>query len=177
MIGADTFMLVFRLLHILAGMFWLGAASLTVLFLAPAAAEVGPGAGPLIANLILKRRLARFVVGSGALTVVAGAVLYWRDWDQLYGSFGDFVGSEFGLAMTIGAVAAIGALSIGASIVAPGMERAVRMAGELARHGGPPPPEQADHLRAMQMRTRRASRTAVALLWIAAAAMATARYW
>lgn len=176
MIGAEILMLVFRLLHILGGMVWLGAATFTVLFLAPAAAEVGPSAGPLISNLVLKRRLARAVVGAGVVTVVAGAVLYWKDW-RLYDSFGDFVGSDFGLAMTIGAVAAIAGLSIGLTIVAPGMERAVRTAGELAQQGGPPAPEQAERLRALQARTRRASRTAVTLVWIAAAAMSTARYW
>lgn len=176
MIGADAFMLAFRLIHIVAGMFWLGSAALTVLFLAPAAAEVGPAAGPLISNLVLKRRLPRFVVGSGVVTVVAGAVLYWKDWDD-HGSFGGFVGTPFGLAMTVGAVAALAALSIGLAIVAPGMERAVRIGGELARQGGPPAPEQAERLRALQARTRRASRTAVSLVAIAAAAMSTARYW
>jgi uncharacterized membrane protein len=175
-IGAETFMLVFRLIHILAGMVWLGAASLIVLFVAPAVAEVGPAAGPLISNLVLKRRVTRFVVGSGAVTVLAGAVLYWKD-VELSGSFADFVGSNFGLAMTIGGIAALLALAIGLTIVSPGMERAVRTAGELGRQAGPEAPEQAERLRAMQVRVRRASRTAVALIAIAAAAMSTARYW
>jgi hypothetical protein len=176
MLSTSTFMIVFRLIHLVAGMFWLGAASLVVLFVAPAAAEVGPAAGPLVSNLVLKRRLPRFVVGSGVVTVLAGAVLYWKDW-QLHGSLGSFVGSRFGLAMTIGAVAALAALSIGGSIVMPGMERAVRLSGELAQQGGPPPPEQMERLRALQARTRRASRTAVGLIAVAAAAMSTARYW
>ena len=172
----DTFMIVFRLIHILAGMVWLGSATLVVLFLAPAAAEVGPAAGPLVANLVLKRRVTRFVVGSGGVTVLAGAVLYWED-ARRYGSLGAFVGSDFGVALTIGAVAALAALTVGAAIVAPGMERGVRMAGDLARPEGPPAPEQTERLLALQARTRRASRTAVALIAIAAAAMSTARYW
>lgn len=176
MTSTDTFMLLFRLIHVLAGAFWFGSASLVVLFLAPAAAEVGPAAGPLVSNLVLKRRLTRAVVGSGVVTVLAGAALFWQD-ARRSGSLGSFVRSDFGLAMTVGALAALVALAIGLAIVAPGMERAVRTAGSLARLDGPPPPEQAERLRALQARTRRASRTALSLIAIAAAAMATARYW
>jgi uncharacterized membrane protein len=175
-IAANGYMVVFRLLHILAGIFWVGAAAVFTLFLAPAAAEVGPAAGPLLANLILKRRIVRVVAASGAVTIVAGGFAYWHDWDA-YGSLGRFLDSTFGLVLTIGAVCAIAALVVGVAIVLPGIEGAVRLGGRIASEAGQPAPELLERMRALQLRNRRASRTVLALLVVAAAAMATARYW
>ena len=42
MLAANLFMIVFRLLHIVAGVLWVGSAFLFVGFIGPSAAEVGP---------------------------------------------------------------------------------------------------------------------------------------
>ena len=42
MIAAEPFMIVFRFLHILAGVLWVGSAFLFVGFIGPSAAEAGP---------------------------------------------------------------------------------------------------------------------------------------
>jgi len=98
-------MIVFRFLHIVAGAFWFGAATLFGAVLGPAAAEVGPSAGPLLANLVVKRRVAKVITGAGMMTVFAGALIYWHD-DQTLGhsSLGDWLGTRFGLVFTIGAM-------------------------------------------------------------------------
>ena len=44
MLAADTFMIVFRFLHIVTGVAWVGSAFLFVGFIGPSAAEVGPSA-------------------------------------------------------------------------------------------------------------------------------------
>jgi uncharacterized membrane protein len=175
-LATSAYMVVFRLVHILAGIFWVGAVAIFALFVAPAAAEVGPAAGPLIANLIGKRRVVRFIAGSGALTIVAGGFVYWRDWDA-YGSLGNLLDTTFGLVMTIGAVFALAAFAIGVSIVLPGVEGAVRLGGQIAGAQGAAPAELLERMKTLQLRNRRASRTVLALLVVAAAAMATARYW
>ena len=43
----EVFWVVFRLLHIVAGVLWVGAAFMFGAFIGPSAAEVGPTAGPL----------------------------------------------------------------------------------------------------------------------------------
>jgi uncharacterized membrane protein len=172
----SVYMLVFRLLHILAGIFWVGGVAMFALFVAPAAAEVGPAAGPLVANLVAKRRVVRVIAGSGAVTIVAGAFAYWRDWDAS-GSLGHFLDSSFGVVVTIGAAFALAAFAIGVSVVLPGVEGAVRLGGQIASAGASPPPEMLERMKALQLRNRRASRTVLALLVVAAAAMATARSW
>jgi uncharacterized membrane protein len=176
MLATAIYVLVFRLIHILAAIFWVGSVALFTLFVAPAAAEVGPPAGPLVANLVVKRRVVRAIAGSGATTVVAGAFLYWHDW-HTSGGLGNFLNTAFGKALTLGAVLALVALAIGISVVLPGVEGAVRLGGQIAAAGESATTEMRERLSALQLRNRRASRTVLVLLLLAAAAMATAQSW
>lgn len=175
MIAGSVFMVVFRLLHIFGGIFWVGAVAMFALFISPAATEVGPAAGPFVANLILKRRVVRVIAGSGAVTILAGAAVYWHDWDAS-GSLAKFLDGSFGVVLTIGAAFALVGFVVGVSVVLPGVEAAVRLGGQIAGTERPPP-ELLERMRALQLRNGRASRTVLALLVIASASMATARYW
>jgi hypothetical protein len=51
------------------------------------------------------------------------------------------------------------------------------LGGQIAQAGGEPAPELARAMQATQARLRRAARTSLALIGVAAFAMATARYW
>ena len=57
MLAANLFMIVFRLLHIVAGVLWVGSAFLFVGFIGPSAAEVGPSAGPILHAAVKKRKV------------------------------------------------------------------------------------------------------------------------
>jgi uncharacterized membrane protein len=174
-VAAGVYVLVFRLIHILGGIFWVGSVALFTLFVAPAAAEVGPGAGPLVANLVVKRRVVRFIVAAGATTIVAGGFMYWHEWDAA-GSLGAFLETDYGRALTSGAVLAVIAFAIGVSIVMPGVEDAVRLGSRMAASNGAPG-EGIERFQALQTRNRRASRTVLTLLVLSSAAMATAQAW
>jgi uncharacterized membrane protein len=176
MICASVFMIVFRILHILAGAIWFGALTVLVFFIQPSGASLGPTAGPFVQELLARRRLPSFVLSMGALTVVAGLFLYWKDWHD-YGSFSAWIGSDFGLVITVGAVAAVAALAIGGSVVKPTLARALTLGAELAAEAGPPPEDRATELRRLQMRVRTFTRIVLALLTVAILTMSTARYW
>jgi uncharacterized membrane protein len=176
LLATSWYMIVFRLIHILAGIFWVGSVTLLVRFVSPAVTEVGPAAGPVMANLVLKRRMVRAILGGAAVTIVAGAFLYWHDW-QAYGSFGDWVSSRFGFAMTVGGLFAIAAVVIGGLVVRPAMEGAVQLGAQIAASGAPPSPEDAARIEALRARGKMGSQTVWVLVLIASALMATARYW
>lgn len=76
MVALSTYMIVFRFLHIIGGSFWFGAALLFGAFLGPAAGDVGPSAGPLLANMVVKRHVAKVISGASMLTVTAGLFVY-----------------------------------------------------------------------------------------------------
>ncbi len=125
MIAADTFMIVFRSFHILAGVLWVGSAFLFVGFIGPSVAEVGPSAGPLLTAVVKKRKVAKVITVLGAVTVVAGWILWLKNMSS-YPSLGDWVTSSFGLVLTIGGVLATISAFVGAIGVGRNVERARR---------------------------------------------------
>jgi uncharacterized membrane protein len=176
MIAAEPFMLVFRFLHILAGVLWVGSAFLFVGFIGPSAAEVGPSALPVLTAAVKKRRVAKVITGLSGVTVLAGWILWLRNM-SLYPSLGDWVSSNFGLVLTIGGVLATISAVFGAIGVGRGVERLVDLGGEVAAAGGPPTPEQEDRLERLSSSLERAGKIDLVLLLLAVIAMATARYW
>jgi len=169
----DTYMVVLRVVHILAGVFWVGAALTTLLFIQPTAREVGPAAGPFMMHLAGRKRLIDFVLGAAGLTVLAGLLIYWR---VTGGLDPDVIGSAYGISLTIGALCAIAALAIGGSIVRPGIMATLAIGRAVAADGGPPTPEQAAQLQALQRRSIAAGKAIVPLLIVAVIGMAAARY-
>ncbi len=95
MLAAAAYMIVFRIVHILAGIFWAGSVYLFVVFIQPSVAAIAPAGAPFMAELLGKRKLVDVLIGLGSTTVIGGLFLYWHDW-HLYGSFGKWVSSRFG---------------------------------------------------------------------------------
>jgi uncharacterized membrane protein len=176
MIAAEPFMLVFRFLHIVAGVAWVGSAFLFVGFIGPSAAEVGPSALPLLTAAVKKRKVAKVITALGVITVLAGWILWLRNLN-LYGSLGDWVTSSFGLVLTIGGVLATISAVVGAVFVGRGVEHLVDLGNEVAVSGGPPTPEQQARLDDLSSSLERHGKTDLILLLLAVTAMATARYW
>jgi uncharacterized membrane protein len=174
--ATSSFLIVFRIVHILAGVAWAGSVFLLVIFVQPSAAAIGPKAGPFMQELLGKRRLVLAILWMAAATIVAGAFLYWHDW-QAVGGFGDWVETRFGLGLTIGAIASIMAFLIGLFGTRPGVARLLALGRRAAEGDGPPASELSQEIAGLQLRLRLLARTSLALLAVAVLAMATARYW
>jgi hypothetical protein len=173
--GTTIFMLVFRVLHIAAGVGWAGSVFLFVVLIQPSAAAIGPAAGPFMMELLGRRKLVSWLLSLGGTTVVAGLLLYWRDANGMDG-LGDFASSRFGLVLTIGAVAAIAALLVGLFGTRPNVRRFLDLAAQ-AGSGGPPSPAVVQEMASVQARLKTLARIALVLIVVAVVAMATARYW
>ena len=176
MLAIAPFMLTFRFLHIVAGALWVGSTFLFSGFIGPSAAEVGPSAGPMLTSLVKKRRLPTVIKALSGITVLAGWIIWLRDMG-FYGGLGDWLGSSFGLVLTIGAVLATIAFVIGMIAIAPNVEKLVDLGGEIAAGGGQPTPEQGAEMGRSQKALEMASKVDLVLLLLAVSAMATARYW
>jgi uncharacterized membrane protein len=169
----DAYMVVLRIVHILAGVFWVGSALVMFLFLQPAAGEVGPASAPLMMNLSQKRRLPDILLGSAGLTILAGLLMYWK---VSNGFDTDWIGSTYGVVITIGSLCAIGAVVLGAAVIRPSMLAVAGIGREVAASGAPPSPEQAARIQALQARVRATGGVIVPLLVLAVMAMASAQY-
>jgi len=169
----DTYMVVLRVVHILAGVFWVGAALTTILFLQPTAHEVGPAAGPFMAHLAGKKRLVDWVLRAAGLTILAGVLMYWR---VSGGLNTDWIGSAEGIAVTVGALCGIAAFSLGLTVVKPSIMATLAIGREVAASGGTPTSEHGAQLQALQQRSHAVGRVIVPLLIVAVVAMAAARF-
>lgn len=164
-------MVVFRIVHIVTGVIWVGSLFVVVVFLQPIAAAIGP---PFMAE-IRRRRLVDVVLLDALVTVAAGSFLYWRDW-HTYPSFGGWIGSRFGLTLTVGALLAITVIGIATIVTRPTIGRLGALGRQVAEAGGPPSPELAARIASLQHRLAVAERVTFALALLAVVAMASARY-
>jgi len=175
MLATEWYMLVFRIVHILAGVIWVGSIFLFVVYIQPSAAAIAPAGAPFMAQLLGKRRLVDGIIGIASISVIGGLFLYWHDW-HLFNSFGDWVGSTFGKAFTVGALAALTALAFGVFVTRPNVGRLLALGRQVAESGAPPSPEVGAEMAAIQGRLKTFARVSLGLLVLATLAMATARY-
>ena len=165
-------LIVLRLVHVVGGIFWVGAILFNSLFLFPAMSEAGPGAGAVMAGL-QRRKLMSVLPLVALLTILAGARLMWI---ASAASGGVYFQSTTGRVLAIGAAAGIISFLIGVVIGRPLGMRAGRLGATIAKA---PESERAAlvaELATVNRRAGLASKTVVVLLIIAASAMAVARY-
>jgi uncharacterized membrane protein len=175
-LGLEPFFFVFRLIHILAGVAWAGGVFTFVVFVQPSAAAVGPAAGPMMGQLLGARKLVdRFLLLAG-IAIAAGLVMYVKLWNDA-GSFGDWIGSRYGLAITIGTVTALAAASIGMFGTRPNVRALMALQRRIAEGGEPPTPEQGAEIARRQATLKVLGRIALGLLVVTVTTMATASAW
>jgi uncharacterized membrane protein len=175
MLGADIDMVVFRIIHIVAGVMWAGSIFLFIVFVRPSATAIAPAGAPFMAELLGRRRLANWLLLFASLTIVGGAYLYWKDWEAA-GSLDAWLDTNFGLALTLGAIAAIVAFLFGLFGTRPNVERMLALGRRIAESGGPPAPELAAEMAAIQARLKTFGTISLSLIALSVLAMATARY-
>ena len=169
----DWWLIFFRVVHVGAAMVWFGGAIIGAFFLAPTAAAMGKAGQPFMDHLMRRRGLGVLFPIVGALTVLAGAALYWRDSDGLQSSW---VTTPTGIAFTIGGIAAIVSFALGFVLVAPSVALQTAVGNELVAIGGEPNADQRARLERADRLMRLATRVDLPLLLLAALTMATARY-
>ena len=165
-------LILLRLIHILAGVFWAGTAMFTVSFLIPAVRALGPAGGPVMQEITQKRKLPVYFFGSGILTVLSGFALYWHD---SAGFTNGFMRSGGGVTFGIGAILALLAMCVGIFVASPTAMRAGALGAAIAA-AGKPTPEQAAEMQRLQVRMGKASALGAGLLTLTVITMAIARY-
>jgi uncharacterized membrane protein len=173
-LAASPYLIVFRIVHIMAGIAWAGSVFLFVLYVQPSVAAIAPAGAPFMAELLGKRRLVNVLISLGSTTVIGGLFLYWHDW-HAYATFGTWIRSRFGVVMTAGAIAAILALVIGILGTRPNVTRLLGMGRQAAEAGGPTP-ELAAEMARTQARLKAFARMSLGLIALAALGMSIARY-
>ena len=169
----STVFLVARLLHVLAGTLWVGAAVFIAASLAPAIRASGPAGATVMRYLTGVQKVPLILMAIGGVAILSGAYLAWV---VSGGSLGPWVHSGPGEGYAFGAASALLAATVGSAINAPAARKLGSLAAQLRDSGGPPTDAQADALQRLNRRLATGTRTAAVLLLLSTVAMATARY-
>jgi uncharacterized membrane protein len=166
----NLLVVILRLLHILSGVFWVGAALVNTFFLGPTLAATGEAGNKFMAHLIGQARLSARVTVASYLTVLAGAALYWID-SQGFTSAWQTSGP--GIGFGLGALSALVGFGTG-QMVGKSATTIGRIASQVQ---GAPTPEQAAALARARGMMATSGAISTGSLLIALALMATARFW
>lgn len=166
-------MIVLRLIHIICGVFWAGAAMTMAWFLLPAQRAMGQPGGAFMMQLMMKQKLRTIVISAMALTILSGLTMYIR---LSMITHGVWASSRMGMTLGVGAVAAIIAGGIGGIGTGRYGARLMAIGAQVQASGGPPTEDQKNEIASLQQKTQTAFRIIAVLLLIAVAAMASARY-
>src|SRR5919106_4472029 len=110
----DPLILSLRFVHVVFGALWVGMMAFTVFVLTPAFREVGPD-GAKVAAALQRRRLMTVLPIMALLTLASG---FWLV-ERLYGGMARLMASRMGMAITIGAAAALVAFLVGIVVMRP----------------------------------------------------------
>ena len=158
--------IVLRLIHILAGVFWVGGAWMMKFYIAPTVGSTAESGQQFMRHFVGKTNLLNMMMAAAGLAVTAGAILFIRNppgWASSSAGIGFGIGAFFAL---IGFVFGI---LIGRNT------RAVMGLGSQIK--GQPTPEQLAQMQMLQKRLGMYSTINAYSLLLAVTFMATARYF
>jgi len=169
--NATWVLIVLRLVHVMSAIFWVGGILIVARFILPTVRAMGPAGMPVMVEIAQVRKLPMRLYVAGWLTVLSGLALYYRA-ASLSGPawFASPPGRVFGLGGALGLVVIL----MGTFGNLPTTRRIGAIGKQLQT--GPAAPELTAELQRLQLRLRRLTEIAAALLSLAAAAMAVARY-
>lgn len=168
----EIYVIILRLVHMFAGVFWTGSIFFLALFLLPRVKQAGPIGVQFMQRLSQPPLTATFSTAAG-LVVLSGILLYWRD---SAGFQTAWIATPVGLAFTLGGLMGVGAASIGIFVSRPTANRMGALGREIAAAGGTPTPAQGAEAQRLSARLERALYQTAYMLVIALLAMSVARY-
>lgn len=153
-----------NLIHVAGAFIWAGGTLFIALFVSRAAQAAGPAAGPFMGALLTKTRLADAMLWSSLLTVGSGAWMWVRNFG------GGMPGGLRGAALSIAALAGIGALVLGLSRQRPTILAMQQLILDMA--GAPPSEAQAARMGTLRSTMTRYGNALAILMAVAITGMA-----
>ena len=157
-----------RIIHIVAGVFWVGGSLVMTFFIGPTIGAIGEPGQKFVGHLMNNLKFSNRMAAAAGATILAGAILYGLDaragtaWLQ----------SSFATGLGIGAVFAL--IGFVLSIMVGRTTKAMAQLG--AQMQGKPSPSQLAEMQAIQKRQATFSMASTIAIVLATIFMAIARY-
>ncbi len=158
-----------RIIHIVAGVFWVGGTLMMTFFIAPAIGSTGESGQRFVGHLMNNLKFSNRMAIAAGSTILAGFILYWIDSQGFTSAWmSSGAGRGFGIGAGFALIGFVFGLLVGRTTKA--------MAQLGAQIQGKPSPDQMNGLQALARRQATFSGIAAAMLVIATIFMAIARY-
>lgn len=165
----DYLFLTLRIVHIGAGVFWVGGTLMMTFFIAPTVGALGEAGPKFVAHLVRNLKFTTRMSIAAGLTALAGLWLYWIDSNGFQSAWmSSGVGTGFGIGSGFGAIGFAFGILIGRTTNA-----LVQLGGQIQ---GKPTPEQVVQLQSLQSRQKMYSKITATALILSLLFMAIARY-
>jgi uncharacterized membrane protein len=157
-----------RIIHIVAGVFWVGGSLVMTFFVGPTIGAIGEPGQKFVAHLMNNLKFSNRMAAASGSTILAGFILYALD----ARAGANWVRSDFAIGLGIGAVFALIGFVLGMMV-----GRTTKSMAQLAAQmQGKPSPDQMAQLQAIQKRQATFSMTSTIAVVLATVFMAIARY-
>jgi uncharacterized membrane protein len=168
----DILMIVLRIIHIFAGIFWVGVSIFNIRFLQPTLQATGSEGQAVMRHLTSHTRFTVTMYTVATLSLLSGLFMYW----YLFEFDLDAISAGYGLVLTIGGIAGLIAWIIAIFFVRRTLSRLQAIGKAVQAQGGPPTSEQAVGMQAASAQMVQLGQAGVGFMIIAVLAMSIAQY-
>jgi uncharacterized membrane protein len=159
-----------RIIHIVAGIFWVGGTLIMTFFIGPTIGAIGESGQTFVGHLMNNLKFSNRMSAAAGSSILAGFILYWID---SQGFTSAWMSSGAGRGFGIGAAFALIGLVFGIMV-----GRSTKAMAQLgAQMQGKPSPEQLTQMQELRKRQATFSIIAAVTLILATIFMAIARYF
>ena len=160
----------FRIIHIVAGVVWVGGILIMTFFIGPTIGATGEAGQKFVGHLMNNLKFSNRMAAAAGLTILSGAILYWNDSQGFTSAWmSSGAGRGFGIGAAFALIGFIFGLLVGRTTKA--------MAQLGAQFQGKPSSPQLAQMQAIQKQQSTYSTITAAALILAMIFMAIARYF
>lgn len=168
----DILMIIMRLIHIFAGVFWVGTTFMLIRFIEPTVSATGEVGQQFMGYLSSRTKFSAIMALAGTLSLLSGLVMYY----VIFFDRDVAINSGYGIALTTGGSFGFISLVLGFAIQFRTIARMKAVRADMAAGGGPPKPEQLAELKTLAERLSLGTRIGGVLMTVALIGMSIAQY-
>ncbi len=165
-------MISMRIIHIFAGVFWVGTSFFMISFVTPSVIATGAEGQKFMQQLAFRTRFTTAMMAVAVLSVLSGLVMYWEIFEFRLNA----LSTGYGLVLTLGAIAGFIAFLSGYFMQNRITGKMKALSAAIAAADGPPTPEQQAEMKALGETVARGGQVTSVFLALALLGMSIAQY-
>lgn len=164
----NTVMIIFRVIHIFSGVFWVGFAITNFFFLRPAIKATGSDGQTVMQHLGGKTRMMTTVYIAATLTLISGLGMFHPVMSLMH--------TGYGMAISVGSLAGIVAWILAIFVIRSLINQTQQLGQTFMSQEGPPSEDQLAQMEILGSRIDNFGKVAIGFMVIALLGMSTAQY-